>query len=344
MRAIVKTEPGIGATFTEMPVPQIGDDEVLIKVLGTSICGSDLHLYNWDKWAASRVHLPRIMGHELAGEIVEVGKRVRSLKPGDYVSTETHIYCGHCYACKHGRTEVCQNLQIVGFDRDGVFAEYVALPEKVVWKNDPSIPKEWASIQEPLGNAIDTALAEDPAGKTVLVTGCGPVGLLAIGVVRAAGATTIFATDINEYRLNLALQMGASFVLNPKKVDVVEYVKDATHGAGVEILLEMSGNQRALQDGLKCVTPGGAAALLGIFPQEQVSFNLNDDVILKGVRVHGITGRKIFSTWYKSTQLLSSGRLNLDPVITHRFPMAEFERGIQLMKEGLCGKVLLTIP
>ncbi len=343
MHAIVKMEPGIGAVYTERPVPAAGEGEVLVKVLNVSICGSDLHLYNWDKWSASRVQTPRIMGHELAGEIVEVGKGVQSFKVGDYVSTETHIYCGHCYACRHGRTHVCQNLQILGFDRDGVFAEYVALPERVVWKNDPAVPREWASIQEPLGNAVDTALAEDPAGKTVLVTGCGPVGLLAVGVLRAAGATTIFATDINEYRLNLALKMGASFVLNPKKVDVIGYVLEATHGAGVEILLEMSGNQQALRDGLRCVTPGGAAALLGIFPREEVSFNLNDDVILKGIRVHGITGRHIFSTWYKSAQLLASGRLNLDPVITHRFPVADFEKGIQLMREGICGKVVLKV-
>jgi threonine 3-dehydrogenase len=344
MHAVVKMEPGTGAEYTTRPIPEVRDDEVLIKVLSTSICGSDLHLYNWDEWSEQRVQVPRIMGHEMAGEVVEVGKAVRSFKVGDYVSAETHIYCGYCYACRHGRTEVCMNLQIIGFDRDGAFAEYVSLPERVIWKNDPGIPREWASIQEPLGNAVDTVLAENPAGKTVLVTGCGPVGLLAIGVARATGATTIFATDINEYRLELALKMGANFILNPKKVNVVEYVLDATHGAGVELLLEMSGSVSALRDGLRLVTPGGAVSLLGLFPNREVSLDLNNDVILKGIRVHGITGRKIFSTWFKTSRLLASGKLDLDPVITHRFPMAEFEKGLQLMREGLCGKILLLPP
>jgi threonine 3-dehydrogenase len=344
MYAIVKTEPKEGATYTTKPIPQVSEDEVLVKVKSTSICGSDLHVYNWDAWAQSRVQIPRIMGHELAGEVVEVGKNIKSLKVGDYVSTETHIYCGHCYACKQGRPEVCLNMKLVGFDRDGVFAQYVTLPECVVWKNDPSIPKEWASIQEPLGNAVDTVLAEDVAGKTVLVTGCGPIGLLSIAVAKISGATTIFATDINEYRLDLALKMGANFILNPKKVDVVEYVMDSTHGSGVEVLLEVSGNPTALNDGLKVVTPGGRVSLLGIFKEDQIPVSINQDVVLKGVRVFGITGRKIFSTWYKSTQMLSSQILNLDAIITHKFALSDFEKGIHLMQEGLCGKILLTPP
>lgn len=344
MHAVVKTKPGIGAEYAEVPMPWVSDDEVLVKVISTSLCGSDLHLYHWDEWSANRVQPPRIMGHELAGEVVEIGKRVQSLKAGDYVSTETHLYCGHCYACRHGRPEVCLNLKILGFDRDGVFAQYVSLPEKVVWKNDTTIPKEWASVQEPLGNAVDTVLAEDIAGKSVLITGCGPIGLLAVGVARVSGAATIFATDINDFRLELALKMGADFILNPQKVEVYEYVMDKTRGAGVEVLLELSGNPSAFAQGLRAVTPGGRVSLLGIFQNEKVTVNVNDHIVLKGLRVYGITGRKIFSTWYKSTELLRSGKLNLDPVITHKFPLEKFTQAVALMSEGLCGKVILMPP
>ncbi len=344
MQAVVKIEPGKGASYTDRPVPEVSDFDVLIRVTSTSICGSDVHLYNWETWSESRIQLPRIMGHEMAGEVVEVGKRVKSVKVGDYVSAETHLYCGRCYACLHGRMEVCLNLKILGFDRDGAFAEYVSLPESVVWKNDPSIPKEWASVQEPLGNAVDTVLVQDVTAKTILITGCGPVGLLAVGVAKASGASTIFATDINDARLELALKMGATDILNPNKTDVVETIMDFTHGAGVEMLIEMSGNPNALADGLRALTPGGCASLLGLFKEKQVPIDLNRHVVLKGIRMFGITGRKIFSTWYKTTQLLSSGQLNLDPVITHKFALSDFEKGMELMAEGSCGKIVLFPP
>ncbi len=344
MYAIVKTEPKIGAEYKTCPMPNVSEDEVLVKVKSTSFCGSDLHLYNWDAWSSNRVKIPRIMGHELAGEVVDAGKRVHSVQVGDYVSTESHIYCGSCYTCRHGRTEICQNLKILGFDRDGVFAQYVSLPENVVWKNDKTIPKEWASIQEPLGNAIDTVLVEEVAGKTVLVTGCGPVGILSVGVAKVSGATTIYATDINEYRLDLALKMGADFILNPEKVNVFEYIMDKTAGAGVDVLLEVSGNVSAFADGLKSLTPGGRVSLLGIFKEQNVPLSLNENIVLKGVKLYGITGRKIFSTWYKSTRLLSSGILNLDPVITHKFQMKEFDKAVKLMSDGMCGKILLLPP
>jgi len=344
MYAIVKTQPKVGAEYTTHPLPQIADNEVLVKVKSTSICGSDLHLYNWDAWSASRVQVPRIMGHELAGEVVELGREVTAVAVGDFVSTETHIHCGYCSACRHGFPEVCMDLKILGFQRNGVFAQYISLPQDVIWKNHPSFPREWASIQEPMGNAVDTVLAEDVAGKTVLVTGCGPVGLLTIAVARAAGATTIFASDVNEYRLNLALKLGATVILNPEKVNLVEYILDATHGDGVEVLLEISGNVSALTDGLRVVMHGGRVSLLGLFKDGKVPVNLNDEIVMKGVRIYGVTGRKIFATWYKTSQLLSSGRINLDPIITHKFPMAEFEKGIQLMSEGMCGKIMLLPP
>lgn len=344
MQAVVKTEAGTGAVYTEAPIPKVTDHDVLVKVRTSSICGSDLHLYNWETWSEDRIHLPRVMGHEMAGEVVEVGKRIENFKIGDYISAETHLYCNRCYACLQGRQEVCMNLKILGFDRDGSFAQYVSLPESVVWKNDPFIPKDWASIQEPLGNAVDTVLAEPVTGKTVLITGCGPVGLLGIGVAKAAGASEIFATDVNDYRLELALKMGATQILNPQKVDVIEVIMEITQGSGVEILVEMSGNVQAFEQGLKALTPGGFASLLGLFREKEVPIDLNRLVVLKGVRMTGITGRKIFSTWHKTTQLLKSGKLNLDPVITHKFPLSDFGKGMQLMEQGACGKIVLFPP
>ena len=344
MQAVVKTEAGKGAVYIEKPIPEISDLEVLVKVRTTSICGSDLHLYNWETWSEDRIHLPRVMGHEMAGEVVEVGKMVKNIQAGDYISAETHLYCGRCYACLQGRQEVCLNLKILGFDQDGSFANYVCLPENVIWKNDPLIPKDWGSLQEPLGNAIDTVLAENVTGKTDLFTGCGPIRLLGIGVAKAAGASEIFATDINDYRLELALKMGATQIMNPGKVDVIEIIMDSTRGAGVEILIEMSGNAKAFAQGLEALTPGGFASLLGLYREKKVPVDLNRQIILKGIRLVGITGRKIFATWNKTTQLLKSGQLNLDPVITHKFPLSDFEKGIHLMEKGTCGKIVLYPP
>jgi len=340
MKAVVKTQRAQGAELLEVPIPEIKSDEVLVKVKATSICGSDLHIYQWNEWSQSRIKVPQIMGHELAGEVVEVGKEVTSVKIGDYVSAETHIPCGRCYPCRTGKPEVCLHLKILGVDRDGAFAEYVAIPEIDVWKNDPSIPPESASIQEPLGNAVDTVLAEDVAAKTVLCLGDGPVGLLAIGVAKASGASLIIATDLRDYRLELAQKMGAHIILNPRRDNVEEVVLDHTHGAGVDVVLEMSGSPEALAQGLRLVTPGGRVSLLGLFDRN-VEVDLNNGVVLKAVRVYGITGRRMFSTWYKSSRLLSSGLLDVTPLITHKFPLTEFQKGMELMGRGECGKVVL---
>jgi threonine 3-dehydrogenase len=340
MLAVRKTQPQPGVDLARVALPQCRPHEVLVRLRATSICGTDLHIYNWDTWAQHRITLPRILGHEAAGEVVEVGKDVQGIVVGDLVSAETHIPCGHCYQCRTGKPEICQQLKILGVDTDGAFAEYMALPEVDVWKNDPSIPLEYTAIQEPLGNAIDTVLAEDVAGKTVLVTGCGPIGLLAIGIARASGATSIFATEVSPYRLQLATRMGATHAWNPQELDIVAAVHEETDGNGVDVLLEMSGNAGALQQGLQALTQGGRVSLLGIF-SGPVSLDLNTQVILKDIRIYGITGRHMFATWYKAARFLRAGLLDPSPIITHRLPLSEFVQAMQLIAQGECGKVIL---
>ncbi|HEV8376440.1 MAG TPA: L-threonine 3-dehydrogenase [Candidatus Polarisedimenticolia bacterium] len=340
MGAVVKSKAAPGAEWKEIPVPQIGPEDVLIEVKAASICGTDLHIYQWDEWASQRIRIPQTMGHETAGEVVEVGAEVSSLKPGDYVSVETHITCGTCYPCRVGRAEVCSNTKIVGVDTDGSFARYLRLPARCAWKNDRSLPPEIATLQEPLGNAVDTVLAEDVSGKTLVVLGAGPVGLLAIGVAKASGAATIFATDVSDYRLGLARSMGATYAFNPKKDRVVEAILDITHGDGVDVVIEMSGNPEALSQGFKVLAPGGRLSLLGL-SHGPVRIDLNNEVILKGARIYGITGRKIFTTWYKSSRLLTSGLLDLKPLLTHRFPVTQFAAAMDLMMKGECGKIAL---
>ncbi|MGC8722208.1 MAG: L-threonine 3-dehydrogenase, partial [Caldisericaceae bacterium] len=306
-----------------------------------SICGTDLHIYIWNDWAKSRIKPPIISGHEFAGTVVEVGKSVKRIKKGDFVSAETHISCGHCFQCLIGHPEICENLKILGVDINGAFAEYVAIPEKVLWVNPPTIKEDFASIQEPLGNAVDTVLAEDVSGKTVLITGAGPIGLLGVGVARVFGATKIIVSDLSDYHLDIASKMGADIVVNAKSTDIKQVVLDETNGHGVDVGLEFSGSEIAFRDLLKSVRAGGRVSLLGLFNNSSVSVNLNDDVIFKKIRIYGITGRRIFETWNIVSNLLSSGRLDVAPVITHKFPLEEFDKGMELMEHQMSGKVLL---
>lgn len=340
MGAVVKHRAAPGAEWKEIPVPRIGPEDVLIEVQAASICGTDLHIFQWDEWASRRIRVPQVMGHETAGSVVEVGSEITTFKPGDYVSVETHITCGTCYPCRVGRAEVCSNTRIVGVDTDGSFARYLKLPARCAWKNDKSLPPEIAALQEPLGNAVDTVLAEDVSGKTLVVLGAGPVGLLAMGVAKASGAATIFATDVSEYRLNLARQMGATHAFNARRDKVVEAIMDITHGDGVDVVIEMSGNPEALAQGFKVLAPGGRLSLLGL-SHGPVRIDLNNEVILKGARIYGITGRKIFTTWYKASRLLTSGLLDLRPLLTHRLPLTEFATAMDLMTRGECGKIAL---
>lgn len=340
MKAVAKTKKGKGLELVEVKIPDIGEDDVLIKVEATSICGTDVHIYNWDTWSKGRIKPLRVLGHEFAGRIVKVGKHTKSFKVGDYVSAESHIVCGKCDTCMRNQSYVCLNTKIIGVDVDGSYAEFISIPEENIWKNDLKLPIEVASIQEPLGNAVHTVFACDVPAQSVLLVGCGPIGLMGIGVAKAAGAKKVFAVDINPYRLNLAKKMNADYVLNAKNNEVRKVILRETEGVGVDVMLEMSGNNIALRENLKLVRAGGKVALLGLFPKD-LTLNISDDVVMKGITLFGITGRKIFETWQQMHSLLSSGKLNVKPVITHRFKLEEFEQGFEAMNSGMSGKVVL---
>jgi L-threonine 3-dehydrogenase (EC 1.1.1.103) len=342
MKAIAKTKRKKGMELINVPTPQIGQRDVLIKVTLASICGTDVHIYDWTHWAQHRFTPPRIIGHEFVGIVEKIGNEVTHVAVGDRVSAESHISCGHCYQCSNGDSEVCRNLKLLGVDYDGALAEYLVLPEHVLWKNDPNIPDKWATIQEPFGNAIDTVMAEDVSAKTVLILGAGPIGLFATGIARASGASLIIVSDPNDYRLAISKKMGAHMALNPQKKDITPIILDATNNNGVDVVLEFSGNNQALNQGLEVITPGGRISILGIY-EKRVSIDLNKEVIFKKIRIYGITGRKVFSAWHKTSRFLSSGIVNPDPILTHRFPLKDYEKGIKLMREGKCGKVILEV-
>lgn len=343
MYAIVKDKADYGASIKIVPKPKPGYGEVLVKVLATSICGTDLHIYRWDSWAQSRIKIPRIMGHELAGEIVEVGEGVNFVDVGDYVSAETHIVCNNCFQCRVGMKHVCQNTKILGVDVDGAFAEYVVIPAENVWKNPRSLPIEYATIQEPLGNAVDTVLAEGyegVEGKTVVIFGDGPIGLMCIELSKIFGASKIIVFGRSDYRLDIARKFNPDFVVNSFGLDVVKLVMDYTGGQGADVVLEVSGSSQALRDALKVVKPGGRISILSIYDGD-VTLNVNDGIVLKAVRVYGITGRRIWNTWYMVSNIIESGKINLSPIITHKFKLNDLAEGMKVMEERKCGKVIL---
>ncbi len=340
MKAIVKAERAPGLTYVDnYPVPQIKHGEVLVKVMAGSICGTDLHIYNWDEWAQHRLKPPFVVGHEITGEVVEVAPDVESVKVGQLCSLESHVVCNHCFYCRTGREYICENTRIIGVDRDGGFAEYIAIPAQNVWQNPASTPLHIAVLEENLGNAIHSVMAQDVGGKFVLVTGCGPVGLMAINVAKAVGARAVFASDISQYRLDLARQMGADRVMDATKEDVSAIVHELTDHEGVDVLLEMSGAPSAIKQGFASLKGGGEVALLGLVPAA-FPFDLNENVILKGVIVRGIAGRRLWETWYMARGLLEAGVLTLDPLVTHRFAMADFEEAYRTFQSGQSGKIM----
>jgi threonine 3-dehydrogenase len=338
MRALVKAKPAPGLELQEVPRPMAGVGEVVVRVAATSLCGTDNHIYRWDEWAQGRIHPPRIIGHELCGEVVEVGTNVSTVGVGDYVAAESHVTCGVCFQCRTGNAHVCKNYRILGIDLDGSFAEYVRLPERVLWKTSRDIPPEFACVQEPLGNAVHAALAEDITGQAVLITGCGPTGLFAAAVARTAGAALIIASDISDYRLALAKQLGVDHAINAR-TDDPEIIGRLTDGLGVDCAMEMSGNPGAIHTAFRFVKNGGRVALFGI-PEAPVSFDMTNEIIFKGIRVYGITGRKLFETWYRLAGLFKAG-LNIKPVVTHILPLERFAEGFDLVAKAQCGKVVL---
>lgn len=339
MKAVAKIAPGPGLSFITAPIPKIGRRDVLIKVKAAAICGTDVHIYEWDDWSRKRITPPLIFGHEFCGDIVEVGEGVSSVKLGQFVSVETHITCGHCFYCRQGMGHVCETMKIIGVDRDGCFAEYVAVPETACWPWEIEVPAEIAAIQDPYGNAVHTALSADLVGADVLITGMGPIGLAAIPVAQLSGARRVFVTDVSEYRLALARKLGADYALNPKNEDPVTFIKDLTQGRGVDVLLEVSGNPGAIKQGFASLRKAGTASLLGI-PSKPVEFDIANDIVFKSIVVKGINGRRIWDTWFKGQALLAKG-VDLSKLITHKMPLEEIEKGLELMKAGECGKVIL---
>jgi threonine 3-dehydrogenase len=340
MLAVVKPEAKPGAEVRDVKVPAFGAHEVLVKVKVASICGTDLHIYDWDAWAQKRIHPPLIPGHEFCGHVAAVGREVTTVKEGDFVSAEMHVACGKCFQCRIGEAHICRFVKIIGIDADGAFAEYVSIPESNIWKIDPAIPAEYASILDPLGNAVHTVLAGEIAAKSVAIVGCGPIGLFCIAVARAAGATQIFALEINEHRAGLARQMKADYVLNPAKDNVKQIVMDSTNAVGVDVVLEMSGKTPGIKMGFEILRLGGRVSLLGI-PSKPVELNFADDIIFKGATIQGINGRLMYKTWYQMQALLKAGKLDLSPVITDRMAMKDFSKGMDRLKTGEASKILL---
>ena len=338
MKALVKAKAERGIWMEDIEAPEVGHNDVLIKVKRTAICGTDIHIFKWDDWARATIPVPMAVGHEFSGQIVDMGVEVRGFELGDRVSAEGHITCGHCRNCRAGRRHLCMNTVGVGVNRPGAFAEYISVPAFNVFKLPDAITDEMASILDPLGNATHTALSFDLVGEDVLITGAGPIGIMAVAIARYAGARHVVITDVNDYRLDLARQMGATRAINVTKTSIDETMKELGMAEGFDVGMEMSGNPQAFRDMLRTMHHGGKIAMLGI-PPGDMAINWND-VIFKGLVLKGIYGREMFETWYKMASMLQSG-LNMDPIITHHFDINEFLPAFELMESGQSGKVIL---
>lgn len=341
MKAICKTRPAAGVQFCEVSEPVLRPGYVKIKVQRASLCGTDLHIYEWDSWAQGRMRPPLTIGHEFCGIVEAVGEDVEGFQPGDYVAGESHIVCGHCKQCRLGQAHVCQNTRILGVDVDGCFAPYVVVPAANAQKCDSRIAPEIATVQDPLGNAVHTTLSGPIEGRTVLITGCGAIGLFSIGVAKACGASQVIVSEVRPYRLALAEAMGADLLLNPQTDNIPQAIANATGSQGVDVALEMSGHPSALPLITESIRPGGRISLLGIFPSP-VPVDVNA-LIFKGVELHAIVGRRLYQTWETMQHLLLSGQLDVRPVITHSMPYTEIETAIELMKRGESGKIVFTL-
>jgi len=340
MRALAKTRAEPGLEIIDAPVPTPGRGEVQLRIEAASVCGTDRHIYLWDRWAAQNIQPPVILGHELAGRVAAVGAGVTRVREGDLVGVESHLYCGACAQCRAGSPHLCRELRVIGAHVNGGYAEYAVVPEaNAVESNglDPAV----VALQEPMGNAVHAAFVEPIEGRTVAVTGCGPIGLCAVGIAKAGGAAWVVATDTEPYRLELATRMGADLALDASRPDTVERVLAATGGDGVDVVLEMSGSAAALDQALRFVTRGGRISLLGIFG-EPVAVDLSNLFIEKGLRMYGIFGRRIYDTWERTQELLRSGALDVAPILTHRFDLADWQQGFDLLGSRHAGKVVLT--
>ena len=339
MKALAKTERSTGLTLVDVPEPEIGINDVLIKVDRTGICGTDVHIFKWDAWAQETIPVPMVVGHEFVGEIVEVGSNVSDFHPGEIVSGEGHVVCGRCRNCLAGRRHLCADTKGIGVNRPGAFAEYLSLPMTNVWHHAPSIDRDVASIFDPFGNAVHTALSFPVLGEDVLITGAGPIGCMAAAVVRHAGARYVVVTDVNPWRLELAKKMGATRVVDVRNETIADVQAELGMHEGFDVGLEMSGNPSAFRQMIHEMCHGGKIAMLGI-PSEEMAIDWND-VVFNILTIKGIYGREMYETWYKMTVLIQGG-LDLTPVITHRMHYTEFEQGFEVMMSGQSGKVILN--
>lgn len=339
MKALVKAKPEVGLWLQDVPEPEIGINDVLVRVLKTSICGTDVHIWNWDEWARETIPVGMTIGHEFVGVIEELGSNVHDYKAGDLVSGEGHVVCGRCRNCLAGRRHLCPNTKGVGVNRDGAFAEYISLPVTNVWPCDPSIPLEVLSCFDPLGNATHTALSFDVLGEDVLITGAGPIGIMATAIARHCAARHIIVTDVNPYRLELARKMGATQAVDVRKQNVdAEFLKSLGMVEGFDVGMEMSGSPDAFRMMLANMCHGGKIAMLGLLPKTDIDWST---VIFNSLTIKGIYGREMYETWYKMTMMIQCG-LDITPVITHRFHYTEFERAFEVMRSGQSGKVIIT--
>jgi threonine 3-dehydrogenase len=342
MKALVKEKPVRGATFTERPMPEIGDDDLLVKVHAAAICGTDIHIYQWNEYASSRIKLPLLFGHEFSAEVVEVGRNVANFKKGDRVAGETHVPCGHCFQCTTGLQHICKDMKIVGVHMDGAFAEYAVLPAVCAWKLDPAISYEIGATMEPFGIGVHAMSKTKPAGKKVIVFGCGPIGIYAQMVAKFSGAEYVIGVDISKERLDLAKKMGTDIVLNAKTVNVVDEVNKITKGLGTDIVVELTGNKAVVNEATKTLRRGGDVVLVGLY-SGSVEWDLVNHVIYKEANVYGVTGRIMWDTWWTAQSILLSGKFNTGPVITHYFDLKDFDKALQLAESASTGKIVFKI-
>ncbi len=341
MLAVVKQAPGRGLSLQEMPAPRPGRGEALIRVKRVGLCGTDLHIYHWDTWAQGRIRPPLVIGHEFSGVVEEVGPDVDSVQPGDRVTAEGHIACGACRQCRTGQSHICRQVKIIGVDVHGAFAGLIAVPAGNVWKLDPAISMDVGALHDPLGNAFHAVMATDVRGKRVLILGCGPIGTFCIAIARATGAALVMASEVSAPRREMARRMGAHLVIDPSSEPLEERVVQATGGEGADVVLEMSGSPRAIQQAFRAAHDGGEVALLGL-PNEEVPLNVSRDLIFKGLTVRGIVGRRMYETWHQMRSYLLAGLVDPTPVVTHRFRIHQVEEAMQAIASG-AGKVLFNL-
>ena len=342
MKALVKEKPVRGATLVDIPVPQIGSNDLLVKVHAAAICGTDIHIYQWNEYASSRIKLPLLFGHEYAAEVVEVGNSVTNFKKGDRVAAETHVPCGYCYQCTTGLQHICEDMKILGVHMDGAFSEYAVLPAACAWKLDPSISYDIGATMEPFGIGVHSMSKTKPAGKKVIVFGCGPIGIYAQMVAKLSGAEYVIAVDVTKERLDLARTMGADIILSPKEVDIVDEVNNITHGAGMDIVVELTGNKAVVNDATRTLRRGGDIVLVGLYAGP-VEVDLVNNVIYKEANVYGVTGRIMWDTWWTAQSMILSGKIDLDPVITHYFDLNKFDEALQLAESATTGKIVFKV-